>query len=104
MIVNEPYQHGLSLFSPDAVVVSVPEEDFYFFGYEDTLNKVVYSCVLAQKFAQFEAFPKLIITRMTSRNLLSDAVSALRFACLVQKLSSFGTGVLLFLAGTALPT
>ena len=38
--------------------------------------------IQAQKFAQFEAFPKLIVTRMTSRNLLIDAVSALRFACL----------------------
>ena len=73
-----------SLFSLDAVVVSVPEEDISTtLIKEDTLNKALSTpAFLAQKFAQFEAFPKLIVTRMTSRNLLIDAVSALRFACL----------------------
>ena len=73
-----------SLFSVDAVVVSVPEEDTSISSLKtDTLNKALSTpAFLAQKFAQFEAFPKLIITRMTSRNLLIDAVSALRFACL----------------------
>ena len=73
-----------SLFSLDAVVVSVPEEEISTsLVKEDTLNKALSTpAFLAQKFAQFEAFPKLIVTRMTSRNLLIDAVSALRFACL----------------------
>ena len=73
-----------SLFSVDAVVVSVPEEDTSISSLKtDTLNKALSTpAFLAQKFAQFEAFPKLIVTRMTSRNLLRDAVSALRFACL----------------------
>ena len=73
-----------SLFSVDAVVVSVPEEDTSISSLKtDTLNKALSTpAFLAQKFAQFEAFPKLIVTRMTSRNLLIDAVSALRFACL----------------------
>ena len=66
------------------MVVSVPEEDISTsLIKEDTLNKALSTpAFLAQKFAQFEAFPKLIVTRMTSRNLLIDAVSALRFACL----------------------
>ena len=66
------------------MVVSVPEEEISTsLVKEDTLNKALSTpAFLAQKFAQFEAFPKLIITRMTSRNLLIDAVSALRFACL----------------------
>lgn len=73
-----------SLFSVDAVVVSVPEE----YGSAsllktDALNKALSTpALLVKKFAQFEEFPKLIVTRMTSRNLLRDAVSALRFACL----------------------
>lgn len=73
-----------SLFSVDAVVVSVPEEDTSISSLKtDTLNKALSTpAFLAQKFVQFEAFPKLIVTRMTSRNLLIDAVSALRFACL----------------------
>ena len=73
-----------SLFSFDAVVVSVPEEEISTsLVKEDTLNKMLSTpAFLVQKFAQFEAFPKLIVTRMTSRNLLRDAVSALRFACL----------------------
>lgn len=73
-----------SLFSVDAVVVSVPEEDTSISSLKtDTLNKALSTpALLVQKFAQFEAFPKLIVTRMTSRNLLRDAVSALRFACL----------------------
>ena len=73
-----------SLFSVDAVVVSVPEEDTSTSLLKtDVLNKALSTpAFLAQKFAQFEAFPKLIVTRMTSRNLLRDAVSALRFACL----------------------
>ena len=73
-----------SLFSVDAVVVSVPEEDVSTSLLKtDALNKALSTpAFLAQKFAQFEAFPKLIVTRMTSRNLLIDAVSALRFACL----------------------
>ena len=73
-----------SLFSVDAVVVSVPEEDVSTSLIKtDALNKALSTpAFLAQKFAQFEAFPKLIVTRMTSRNLLIDAVSALRFACL----------------------
>ena len=73
-----------SLFSLDAVVVSVPEEEISTsLVKEDTLNKALSTpAFLVQKFAQFEAFPKLIVTRMTSRNLLIDAVSALRFACL----------------------
>ena len=73
-----------SLFSVDAVVVSVPEEDTSISSLKtDTLNKALSTpALLVQKFAQFEEFPKLIVTRMTSRNLLRDAVSALRFACL----------------------
>ena len=73
-----------SLFSVDAVVVSVPEEDVSTSLLKtDALNKALSTpALLVQKFAQFEAFPKLIVTRMTSRNLLRDAVSALRFACL----------------------
>ena len=73
-----------SLFSVDAVVVSVPEEDVSTSLLKtDALNKALSTpAFLVQKFAQFEAFPKLIVTRMTSRNLLIDAVSALRFACL----------------------
>lgn len=73
-----------SLFSVDAVVVSVPEEDTSISSLKtDTLNKALSTpAFLVQKFAQFEEFPKLIVTRMTSRNLLIDAVSALRFACL----------------------
>ena len=73
-----------SLFSLDAVVVSVPEEDVSTSLLKtDALNKALSTpALLVQKFAQFEAFPKLIVTRMTSRNLLRDAVSALRFACL----------------------
>ena len=73
-----------SLFSVDAVVVSVPEEDTSISSLKtDTLNKALSTpAFLVQKFAQFEEFPKLIVTRMTSRNLLRDAVSALRFACL----------------------
>lgn len=73
-----------SLFSVDAVVVSVPEEDVSTSLLKtDALNKALSTpAFLAQKFAQFEAFPKLIVTRMTSTNLLIDAVSALRFACL----------------------
>ena len=73
-----------SLFSVDAVVVSVPEEDVSTSLLKtDVLNKALSTpAFLVQKFAQFEAFPKLIVTRMTSRNLLIDAVSALRFACL----------------------
>ena len=73
-----------SLFSVDAVVVSVPEEDTSVSSLKaDALNKALSTpALLVQKFAQFDAFPKLIVTRMTSRNLLRDAVSALRFACL----------------------
>lgn len=73
-----------SLFSVDAVVVSVPEEDTSISSLKtDALNKALSTpALLVQKFAQFEEFPKLIVTRMTSRNLLRDAVSALRFACL----------------------
>lgn len=73
-----------SLFSVEAVVVSVPEEDVSTSLLKtDALNKALSTpALLVQKFAQFEAFPKLIVTRMTSRNLLRDAVSALRFACL----------------------
>ena len=73
-----------SLFSVDAVVVSVPEEDVSTSLLKtDALNKALSTpALLVQKFAQFEEFPKLIVTRMTSRNLLIDAVSALRFACL----------------------
>ena len=73
-----------SLFSVDAVVVSVPEEDTSTSLLKtDVLNKTLSTpALLVQKFAQFEEFPKLIVTRMTSRNLLRDAVSALRFACL----------------------
>ena len=73
-----------SLFSVDAVVVSVPEEDASTSLLKtDVLNKALSTpALLVQKFAQFEEFPKLIVTRMTSRNLLRDAVSALRFACL----------------------
>ncbi|MBF0946360.1 MAG: winged helix-turn-helix domain-containing protein [Atopobium sp.] len=73
-----------SLFSVDAVVVSVPEEDGPASLLKtDALNKALSTpALLVQKFAQFEEFPKLIVTRMTSRNLLRDAVSALRFACL----------------------
>jgi hypothetical protein len=73
-----------SLFSVDAVVVSVSEEDTFISSLKtDALNKVLSTpALLVQKFAQFEDFPKLIVTRMTSRNLLRDAVSALRFACL----------------------
>lgn len=73
-----------SLFSVDAVVVSVPEEDTSISSLKtDTLNKALSTpAFLVQKFAQFEEFPKLIVTRITSRNLLRDAVSALRFACL----------------------
>ena len=73
-----------SLFSFDAVVVSVPEEESSTSSFKtDALSKALSTpAILAQKFAQFENFPKLIVTRMTSRNLLKDAVSALRFACL----------------------
>ena len=73
-----------SLFSVEAVVVSVPEEDTSTSLLKtDALNKALSTpALLVQKFAQFEEFPKLIVTRMTSRNLLRDAVSALRFACL----------------------
>ena len=73
-----------SLFSVDAVVVSVPEEDTSTSLLKtDALNKALSTpALLVQKFVQFEEFPKLIVTRMTSRNLLRDAVSALRFACL----------------------
>lgn len=73
-----------SLFSFDAVVVSVPEEESSTSLFKaDALSKALSTpAILAQKFAQFEDFPKLIVTRMTSRNLLKDAVSALRFACL----------------------
>ena len=73
-----------SLFSVDAVVVSVPEEDTSTSLLKtDALNKALSTpALLVQKFAQFDEFPKLIVTRMTSRNLLRDAVSALRFACL----------------------
>lgn len=73
-----------SLFSVEAVVVSVPEEDtFTSLLKTDALNKALSTpALLVQKFAQFDEFPKLIVTRMTSRNLLRDAVSALRFACL----------------------
>ena len=73
-----------SLFSVNAVVVSVPEEDTSTSLLKtDALNKALSTpALLVQKFAQFEEFPKLIVTRMTSRNLLRDAVSALRFACL----------------------
>ena len=73
-----------SLFSVDAVVVSVPEEDVSTSLIKTyALNKALSTpALLVQKFAQFEEFPKLIVTRMTSRNLLRDAVSALRFACL----------------------
>lgn len=73
-----------SLFSVEAVVVSVPEEDISTSLLKtDALNKALSTpALLVQKFAQFEEFPKLIVTRMTSRNLLRDAVSALRFACL----------------------
>ena len=73
-----------SLFSLDAVVVSVPEEEISTSLVKtDALNKALSTpALLVQKFAQFDEFPKLIVTRMTSRNLLRDAVSALRFACL----------------------
>lgn len=73
-----------SLFSFDAVVMSVPEEEGSISSFKaDALSKALSTpAILAQKFAQFEDFPKLIVTRMTSRNLLKDAVSALRFACL----------------------
>lgn len=73
-----------SLFSLDAVVVSVPEEESSTSMLQtDTSHKsLAIPALLAQKFVQFEDFPKLIVTRMTSRNLLKDAVSALRFACL----------------------
>ena len=73
-----------SLFSVEAVVVSVPEEDTSTSLLKtDALNKALSTpALLVQKFAQFDEFPKLIVTRMTSRNLLRDAVSALRFACL----------------------
>ena len=73
-----------SLFSVDAVVVSVPEEDTPVSLLKtDALNKALSTpALLVQKFAQFDAFPKLIVTRMTSRNLLRDAVSVLRIACL----------------------
>ena len=73
-----------SLFSVDAVVVSVPEEDTSVSLLKtDALNKALSTpALLVQKFAQFDVFPKLIVTRMTSRNLLRDAVSALRIACL----------------------
>ena len=73
-----------SLFSVEAVVVSVLEEDVSTSLLKtDALNKALSTpALLVQKFAQFEEFPKLIVTRMTSRNLLRDAVSALRFACL----------------------
>ena len=73
-----------SLFSVNAVVVSVPEEDVSTSLLKtDALNKALSTpALLVQKIAQFEEFPKLIVTRMTSRNLLRDAVSALRFACL----------------------
>lgn len=73
-----------SLFSFDAVVVSVPEEEGSISSFNaNALSKALSTpAILAQKFAQFEDFPKLIVTRMTSRNLLRDAVSALRFACL----------------------
>ncbi|MFC2671090.1 hypothetical protein, partial [Lancefieldella parvula] len=73
-----------SLFSFDAVVVSVSEEESSTSSFKtDALSKALSTpAILAQKFAQFENFPKLIVTRMTSRNLLKDAVSALRFACL----------------------
>ena len=73
-----------SLFSVEAVVVSVPEEDTSTSLLKtDALNKALSTpALLVQKFAQFDAFPKLIVTRMTSRNLLRDAVSALRIACL----------------------
>ena len=73
-----------SLFSFDAVVVSVPEEESSTSSFKvDALSKALSTpAIMAQKFAQFEDFPKLIVTRMTSRNLLKDAVSALRFACL----------------------
>ena len=73
-----------SLFFVDAVVVSVPEEDVSTSLIKtDALNKALSTpALLVQKFAQFDEFPKLIVTRMTSRNLLRDAVSALRFACL----------------------
>lgn len=73
-----------SLFSVEAVVVSVPEEDVSTSLIKtDALNKALSTpALLVQKFAQFDEFPKLIVTRMTSRNLLRDAVSALRFACL----------------------
>lgn len=73
-----------SLFYVEAVVVSVPEEDISTSLLKtDALNKALSTpALLVQKFAQFEEFPKLIVTRMTSRNLLRDAVSALRFACL----------------------
>ncbi len=39
---------------------------------EDTLNKALSPAFLAQKICSVEAFPKLVITRMTSRNLLID--------------------------------
>ena len=73
-----------SLFSVDAVVVSVSEEDTSISSLKtNALNKALSTpALLVQKFAQFEEFPKLIVTRMNSRNLLRDAVSALRFACL----------------------
>lgn len=73
-----------SLFSLDAVVVSVPEEESSTSMLQaDTSQKsLAIPALLAQEFGQFEDFPKLIVTRMTSRNLLKDAVSALRFACL----------------------
>lgn len=73
-----------SLFFVEAVVVSVPEEDTSTSLLKtDALNKALSTpALLVRKFAQFDEFPKLIVTRMTSRNLLRDAVSALRFACL----------------------
>lgn len=73
-----------SLFSLDAVVVSVPEEEIStsLVTTDVSQKSLAIPALLAQKFNQFEAFPKLIVTRMTSRNLLKDAISALRFACL----------------------
>lgn len=73
-----------SLFSLDAVVVSVPEEESStsMLQTETSHKSLAIPALLAQKFGRFEDFPKLIVTRMTSRNLLKDAVSALRFACL----------------------
>ena len=85
-----------SLFSFDAVVVSVPEEESSSSSFKtDALSKALSTpAILAQKFAQFENFPKLIVTRMTSRNLLKDAVSALRFACLCPETVQFWKRVL----------